>query len=106
MNAPAKLLLIFFDESDQFGDLPLFEAILRRLVHMGISGATVQTGIMGYGVHHRIHHKRLFGVSDDRPVTIAVVDEEAKIRSILPTIRPMVKEGVVLLVDAEIIPFA
>jgi PII-like signaling protein len=103
MNAPTKLLLIFFDESDQYGDMPLFEAILRRLVQMGISGATVQTGIMGYGVHHRIHHKRLFGVSDDKPITIAVIDEEEKIRKALPTIRPMVKEGVVILLDAEVI---
>ena len=51
-----------------------------------------------------MHQKRLFGVSDDRPVTISVVDNEAKLRAILPEIRSMVKEGLVVLVDAEIIP--
>ncbi len=99
-----KLLIIFFDESDQWEDVHLYEAILRKLVHMGISGATVQAGIMGYGMHHRIHRKRLFGVSDDRPITIMVVDDEEKLRAAITTVRPMVKEGLLLLVAAEVIP--
>jgi PII-like signaling protein len=104
MNTPTKMLMIFFVESDQWEDLPLYEAILRQLVKMEISGATVQTGIMGFGSHLRIHHKRLFGVSDDRPITILVVDEEDKLRKAIPVIRPMVKEGLMLLADAEVIP--
>ena len=43
MNTPTKMLMIFFVESDQWEDLPLYEAILRQLVKMEISGATVQT---------------------------------------------------------------
>jgi Uncharacterized conserved protein len=104
MNGQTKLLIIFFDESDQWEDVPLYEAILRHLVKLEIAGATVQAGIMGFGSHHRIHHKRLFGVSDDRPITILVVDEEAKLRKAIPIIRPMVKEGLLLLTDAEVIP--
>jgi PII-like signaling protein len=48
--------------------------------------------------------KGLFGVSDDRPVTISVVDSEPKLRQVLPEIRPMVKEGLVILLDAELLP--
>ena len=47
--------------------------------------------------------KRLFGVSDDRPVTISVVENAEKLRSILPEIRPMVKEGLIILSDVEVI---
>ena len=46
---------------------------------------------------------RLFGVSDDKPVTITAVDSERKIREILPEIRGMVKEGLVVLLDAELV---
>ncbi len=104
MTPPTKMLMIFVDESDQWGDLSLYEAILRRLVQFEISGATVQMGIMGFGSHHRIHRKRLFGVSDDRPVTIIVVDDEDKLRKAIPEIRPLVKEGLMLLTDVEVIP--
>ncbi|MEP6534348.1 MAG: DUF190 domain-containing protein [Bryobacteraceae bacterium] len=98
------MLIIFVDESDQYDELPLYEAILRRLVQFEIAGATVQMGVMGFGSHHRIHRKRLFGVSDDRPVTIIVVDEEAKLRKAIPEIRPLVREGLLLLSNVEVIP--
>ncbi len=104
MTPPNKMLMIFVDESDQWEDVPLYEAILRRLVKFDIAGATVQIGVMGFGSHHRIHRKRLFGVSDDRPVTIMVIDDESKLRNAIPEIRPLVKDGVLLLTDVEVIP--
>jgi PII-like signaling protein len=104
MTPPNKMLMIFVDESEQWEDVPLYEAILRRLVRFDIAGATVQIGVMGFGSHHRIHRKRLFGVSDDRPVTIMVIDDELKLRNAIPEIRPLVKEGLLLLTDVEVIP--
>jgi uncharacterized protein len=103
MNPPIKLLLIFVDETDSWQQLPLYEAIVRRLRQLDVSGATVQMGIMGFGSHMKVHHKRLFGISDDRPVTISVVDNEAKLRQVLPEIRGMVGEGLVVLLDAELV---
>lgn len=105
-GTPAKLLLIFVDETDTWGDarMPLYEAIVEKLFEMGVDGATVQTGIMGYGANRRLHRKHLFGVTDDRPVTIAVVDSEERLRSVLPAIRTMVKEGLLFLTDGETIP--
>jgi PII-like signaling protein len=61
------------------------------------------SGILGFGHHRRLHHKGLLGVSDDRPVTIMAVDDERKIRAVLPELREMVKEGLILLLDAELI---
>ena len=60
--------------------------------------------MMGFGSHRKMHHKRLFGISDDKPVVITVVDEEQRLRSIVPELRAMVKEGLMVLVDAEVIP--
>lgn len=103
MTAPAKMLLIYLDETDLWHAQPLYEAIVRRLRQAGIVGATVTLGIMGFGSHKKVHHKRLFGISDDKPVTITVVDEEATLRSILPEIRGMVKEGLMVLMDVEVV---
>jgi hypothetical protein len=103
MRPPVKMLVVYVDETDLWETGLLYEAIVRRLRQLGINGATVQTGIMGFGAHLKVHHKRLFGISDDRPVVITAVDNEYKIRETLPEIRGMVKEGLMVLLDAEVV---
>jgi len=103
MRTDVKMLLILHDETDMFGQLPLYEAIVRRLHQLDISGATVERGIMGFGSHGKVHRKGLFGISDDRPITICVVDTAEKLEPIVQEIRDMVLEGLVLLVDAQMV---
>jgi uncharacterized protein len=103
VKTDVKMLLIFHDETDMFGELPLYEAIVRRLHQLDISGATVQRGIMGFGSHGRVHRKGLFGISDDRPITICVIDTADKLEPIVQEIRDMIAEGVVLLVDGQMV---
>ena len=104
MTGRQKLLLILVDESDTWGEHSLYEVITRKLELLEAPGATVQAGIMGFGSHHKIHRKRLFGVSDDRPISISVVADEDLIREkLVPAIRPMVTEGLILLLDVEVI---
>ena len=55
---------------------------------------------MGFGHHHLVHEKGLFGMSADRPVTITVVDAETKIREVIPEVQALVQEGLILLLSA------
>ena len=98
-----KALIIFVGDTDMWQDTHLYAAIVTALERHGIAGATVNAGLMGYGRHRRIHRKGLFGVSDDKPVTIIAVDSEDKIRAVLPVVIPMVKEGLIMLQDAEVL---
>jgi len=98
-----KLLLIFLNEADEFHNRPLYQAIVERLHQLDVAGATAQTGVMGFGHHMRMHHKGLFGITDDRPITIIAVDGEERLRAVLPEIRGMVREGLMLLIDAELV---
>jgi len=97
------MLVIIVEDVDRWGDQPLHEAILRVLLKGGISGATAWTGMAGYGARGRLHHRGLFGVSDEKPILITAVDTEAKLRTVVPSIIPMVKGGVVLLQDVEVL---
>jgi uncharacterized protein len=103
MIPPVKMLMIYVDETDMWEASTLYEAIVRRLRQLGMAGATVHHGIMGFGTHMKVHHKRLFGISDDKPIVITVVDNEQKIREILPEIKTMVTEGLIVLLDVEVI---
>lgn len=96
-------LTIYVNEADRIGDIPLHEHVVRRLLHFDIAGATVTRGLMGYGKHGKVHRKRLFGVSDDRPVVITAIDYEARIRPILNELKAIVTEGLMTLQEVEVL---
>ena len=106
MKPPVKMLLVYVDEADVYRTGPLYEAIIRRLRQLGVNGATAVAGMMGFGAHGKVHRKRLFGIPDDKPVMITAIDTEPVIREVLPEIRGMVREGLVVLLDAEVIEAA
>lgn len=103
MTEPVALLLIFVNEADLWFDTPLYEAIVKRLRELGVAGATAHAGLVGFGHHHLVHERGLFGLSADRPVTVTVVDAEEKIREIIPEMRALVREGLILLLRADLI---
>jgi hypothetical protein len=104
--APAKILLAVFDSHDEWHGEPLHEAIVRVLEAHGIVGVTVLQGLTGFGAHRAVHRRGLIGRPHDKPTVIFIVENEAKLRALLPTIRPMIAEGIVLLTDAEVIPLS
>jgi PII-like signaling protein len=97
-----KALQIFIEDTDKWQGESLSEVIVRLLHKRKIAGATVWTGVMGYGIAGRIHRKGLFGVTDEKPIIIIAIDSEDKLRAVLPEILPMVKEGLVTLSDTEV----
>jgi PII-like signaling protein len=101
MMKSVSVLLIFVNEADLWFDAPLYEVIVKRLRELGVAGATAQAGLMGFGHHHLVHEKGLFGMSADRPVTIVAVDADQKIREVIPAVRALVQEGLILLLRAE-----
>src|SRR5438876_9517857 len=59
----AKLLRIYMGEADQWNGEPLYDAIVKQLRMMDISGATVYRGILGYGVKGHTHKERFLHMS-------------------------------------------
>jgi PII-like signaling protein len=96
------MLLVIIEDVDRWEGQPVHEAILRLLLRHGIAGATAWAGMAGYGAGGRLHHRGLFGVSDEKPILITAVDEDGKLRAAIPSILPMVKGGLVLLQEVEL----
>jgi len=88
-------LRIYIGESDKYKGKPLYLYILHLLRREGIRGATVYRGIAGYGSHSLIHTVDIYRLSEDLPVVIESIDEEEKIRRILPIVEELVEEGLV-----------
>jgi len=96
-------LTIYINEADRVGEMALYEALVRRLLHLEIAGATVMRGVMGYGKHGQVHRQRLFGVSDDRPMMITAIDDPARLRAVLSELRAMVREGLMMVEEVEVL---
>jgi uncharacterized protein len=103
MTTATKLLIVIVKETDTWHGSPLYAAIVQRLRQAGVAGATVHAGIMGFGRHDRVHHKGLFGIADDRPVTILVVDREDRLRKGLDQARELLQGALVVLLNAEVL---
>jgi PII-like signaling protein len=103
MTEPVSVLLVFVNEADLWFDRPLYEAIVTRLHDLGVAGATAHAGLIGFGHRHVMHEKGVFGMAADRPVTITVVDTERNIQNVLPEIRALVQQGLVVLMRGELI---
>lgn len=74
---------------------PLHEAIVRAVEQDGMAAQRSCLALC----HRPIDCKGFPGRSDDKPLTIAVVDKEQELRDVLLTIRPMVREGLIGLCD-------
>ena len=105
IEGEGKLLRIFVGESDRWHGKPLYQAIVERVRHEGLAGATVLRGIEGFGANAHLHTTRLLRLSEDLPVLIEVVDEEERIRAILPELDVMVGDGLITLEKIEVIAY-
>lgn len=100
-----KLLRIFIGESDKWHHQPLFEAIVLKARELGLAGATVLRGSMGYGATSHLHTTKILRLSDDLPIVIEIVDNEANINKLLPLLDEMVMEGMVTLENVQVLKY-
>lgn len=107
MNLPVESLLlrIFLGESDRHDGKPLHEAIVLKARELGLGGATVLRGAMGFGGSSRIHTNKILRLSADLPLIIELVDSEEKISGFLPLLDGMMGGGLVTLEKVRVIHY-
>jgi PII-like signaling protein len=105
IDGQGLLVRIYIGESDHWEGRPLYQAIVERLRDRGIAGATVLRGIEGFGANAHLHTSRILRLSEDLPILIEVVDEEDRIRAILPELDSMVSDGLITLEKVEVLAY-
>ncbi len=99
------LARIYIGEADTYHGQPLYEAIVQLLRERGLAGATVLRGIEGFGAKAHLHTTRILRLSQDLPVLIEVVDQEDRLRAVLPELDTMVEDGLITLEPVEVIAY-
>lgn len=107
MQVPEEgvLLRVFLGEDDKHHHLPLYEAIVLKAREMGLAGATVMRGPMGFGYSSLIHTTKLLRLSEDLPLVIEIVDRQEKIDAFLPVLGTMMTGGLVTLEAVKILRY-
>lgn len=105
IDGAALLVRIYIGEADHHDGKPLYQVIVERLRERGIAGATVLRGIEGFGANAHLHTTRLLRLSEDLPVLIEVVDEEGRLREVLPELDALVGDGLITLERVEVLAY-
>lgn len=92
---------IFLDEDDIYQGKPMHEHIMHHLMHHTIVGATVFAAMGGYGHKRHLHYPKKIGAADEAPLMILFVDEDAKVNAVLPHLKEVVREGLIIVKKAE-----
>jgi PII-like signaling protein len=102
IEGPGKAIAIYVGEADHWHHKPLYAAIVEKAREMGLAGATVTKGIMGFGANSRMHTASILRLSEDLPLVIQIVDTVERVESFLPLLDEMVGEGMVMTWDVSI----
>ncbi|MGI8840776.1 MAG: DUF190 domain-containing protein [Caulobacteraceae bacterium] len=102
---PAVLLRIYTEEGRQSGHRPLYEDIVIRARKLGLAGATVLRGPMGFGQSTIIHTAKILEFSGKLPLVVEIVDTEEKIRTLLVEIGGTRGIGLITLEKVEVVRY-
>ena len=102
----AKMMRIYIGENDKWNGKPLHEAIVSGLRAHDIAGVTVYRGILGYRANRRIHSDAALSLSHDRPILLSVVDTEEKLQGFMPILDQLVRQGLVVLSNVDIVKYS
>ncbi len=85
-------LTIRIKKNDELDGKRLHTLLLELLIKAGVSGATVWTGVNGFGKRgsSTLH---LEGVSINMPLIIEVVDEQARLEPLLPDLKRLIGDN-------------
>ena len=88
--------------NDHLHGKPLHKELIEFLMKAKVSGATVWTGVDGFGKRRR-STIQLEGITINMPLVIEVIEEKSKMEPLLPQIKRMVNDnGVLSLHEVEV----
>jgi PII-like signaling protein len=105
LSRDAVLLRIYIGEDDKTDHKPLYEALVLKAREMGLAGATVLRGPMGFGHSSVLHTTKILRLSQDLPLVIEIIDSEDKVDAFVDAIGPMMGSALVTTEKVKVIQY-
>ncbi len=106
IEGEAKRVTVYIGSADTWGGRNLAVAIVEKCREMGMAGASVSRGVMGFGKQSVIHKAHFLGLSDDLPEKVEVVDRPEEIERVLPVLDEMVGGGLIVVEDVHVVRYS
>jgi len=101
----AVRLRLMIGESDEFEGRPLYEALVFKARALGMAGATVLRGAMGFGRTSRMHTTKILRLSDDVPLVVEIIDTEENVERLLSEAEPILGSCLVTLESIRVVRY-
>ncbi len=85
--------------------MPLYRAIVLKARELGLAGATVLRGPMGFGANSNLHTSKILELSTDLPIIVEMVDSPEKIQTLLPFLDEAVLEGLITMEEVRVLRY-
>jgi PII-like signaling protein len=105
LSENGQLLRVFIGESDTWEGQPLYRAIVLKARELGLAGATVLRGPMGFGANSRVQSSKLLELSTDLPIVVEIVDTAEKLQALLPFLDQAVDEGLITIEEVRVLKY-
>jgi PII-like signaling protein len=102
IEGEAKRVTVYIGSADTWGGYNLAVAIVEECRKLGMAGATVSRGVMGFGKHSIIHRAQFLGLSGDLPEKIEIVERPEQIDRLLPVLEQMMGAGLIVIEDVHV----
>ena len=106
LEGPAKRLNAFVGEDAEYGDRPLYQALIDTARTQGCAGATALRGMVGYGASSRDVAKHGLRMSTDCPVLVTVIDEPQRVTALAAVWSAMIPAGLVTVEDVKVVHYS
>lgn len=101
-----KRFRIYINNEDRWQGKSLYSALLETLREYGVAETTTFRGMTVVDAQPQLHTNAIESLRANLPVMIEVIDTEERISDVLKIVSPMVREGLVIVDDVEIIKYS
>ncbi|QJB57882.1 DUF190 domain-containing protein [Pseudodesulfovibrio sp. zrk46] len=99
----AERIRVYIGEDDKFKGRPTADVIVEEARKLGLAGATVFRGMIGFGANSRIHTSKILRLSEDLPVVVEIVEHPDRLIPLLEMLDTMLNEGMVTREPVDVI---
>jgi PII-like signaling protein len=103
LPANARRVTIYFGSADHDQGGNLGTAMLETCRALGLAGATLSRGIMGFGASSVVHKAHLLGISDDLPEKLEVVEEPGACARLIEAVEPMLGGCLIVVEEVSVV---
>ncbi|MDD7336418.1 MAG: DUF190 domain-containing protein [Prevotella sp.] len=87
-----KILRIYLSSTDTYKHQSLYEVITRSAKQLGIDGATVLRGSMGFGKSSQLRSDKFWEFNLKQPIVIEMIDEEDKLLTFTDNLKTLMSD--------------